>query len=207
MERRWTRLDRAGTAVSALERELLSLQQNMTAYEGNISTLERRISEYTAAKPGASADRDRATSALRNAQARSAKLDGTQYDKGDPTKIQAAQAVVDRIAAHLASYREAYTAGMKAPTERTAKEQATFDAAMAPFHQAVADSETAKAHAVANAQKEVDAAQQKVDQGGADLGKLKTGVSGWKRFWWAWPKWLFGSGFSVSKFWKDRPAA
>ena len=77
---------------------------------------------------------------------------------------------------------------------------------MAPFHQAVSGAEKAKADAVGAAQREVDSAQSQVEKGVASLNNLKTGVSGWKKFWWAWPKWLFGSGFSVNNFWKNRPA-
>ncbi len=206
MESKINEFDRREQAVRILEGEMVSLQNNITIYENNIRTLENRIAQYDDAKPGAIGQRDKAASELEAANAYARKLDQTQYDKGDPAKIQPAQAKVDRIDAQLQKYRQTYTEGMKAPDQRVAKEQATYDATMAPFHQTVSSAQEAKVNAIANANKVIESAKAEVQQGEGEIAKLKN-VSGWKKFIWAWPKWLFGSGFSVNKFWKDRPAA
>jgi chromosome segregation ATPase len=193
------------TTVRGLESQVVTLQSNVSVYDQNIRTLESRLPRLEQDRSAATRARDEAARALSDAKDRSQKLDATPYDNGDPALIKAAQGKVDRIADELAGHRKTYTEGMKAPNDRVSREQATFDQAMAPFHQAVTQAEQARKNGLAEADRQLNDAKGAVKRGEDEITRLKD-VPGGKAFKWKMPKWLGGSSFDVEKFWKDRPA-
>lgn len=202
---RFDRVLELEAAVRSLEAEVQSLGQNVRVYEQDIRTIGKEISDLEGDRPGAIQGRDQATQNLKQAQAEAERLDSTPYQNGEPAKIKAAQGKVDRLDQTLKSNQEAYAKGIKAPTDRVATEQTTYDQTMAPFRQAVTDADKARDSALKEADTAVSGANRQLQQATQELEKLKD-VPGGKKLKWGMPKWLGGSSFDVDKFWRDRPA-
>ena len=199
-------VNRKAAAVQALDAQSRQIQANMAQTSDNIRILESRISGLQQDRQNAPQPRAQAGDDLDAARNRAQKLDTTPYDKGDPTRIMGAQAKVDRLETTLDKFNKAYTEGIKAPTEKVAQEQATYDAAMAGPKQAVTNAERNRQTGLAAADQKLSSARGEVKNGEDRMTYLKD-VSGVTKLKWNMPKWLGGQGFNVDKFWKGRPAA
>lgn len=192
-------------AVRALESEVLTLNQNVRVYEQNIRTIDGNIRDLESDRPVAIQGRDTATRNLQSARAEAERLEATPYQQGEAPKIKAAQLKVDRLDGTLKTHQATYTEGLKAPTQRVATEQATYEGIMTPLRQAVTEAGKAQEAALKEADQVLSGANRQLQQVTQELEKLKD-VPGGKELKWKMPKWLGGSGFDVDKFWRERPA-